>query len=80
VAEPTWLEQRPQRQDSLADQLTDLHRVAARLGMYDAADWLWKAMQLRDDDPWDELCDCGDRACTGDHCVPPQRELMEDES
>lgn len=34
--------QQPQRQDSLDDQLHDLHRVAARLGMYDAADWLWK--------------------------------------
>jgi hypothetical protein len=43
----TWLPQRPQRQDSLVDQLTDLHRVAARLGMYDAADWLWKHV------PWD---------------------------
>jgi len=40
----TWLEPRPQRQDSLTDQLVDLHRVAARLGMYDAADWLWKWM------------------------------------
>jgi hypothetical protein len=28
----------PQRQDSLTDQLTDLHAVANRLGMYDAAD------------------------------------------
>lgn len=32
----------PQRQDSLADQLRDLHHLAARVGMYDAADWLWK--------------------------------------
>jgi hypothetical protein len=39
-----WTPQQPQRQDSLRDQLTDLHRVAARLGMYNAADWLWKAM------------------------------------
>jgi hypothetical protein len=44
----TWLEQKPQRQDSLADQLADLHRVAARLGMYDAADWLWKRMHHPD--------------------------------
>jgi hypothetical protein len=36
--------QQPQRQDSLAAQLRDLHVVAARLGMYDAADWLWKRM------------------------------------
>lgn len=38
-----WLDQipqLPQRQDSLADQLHDLHIVATRLGMYDAADWL----------------------------------------
>jgi hypothetical protein len=41
MAVETWPEQRPQRQDSLTDQLIDLHRVAARLGMYDAADWLW---------------------------------------
>jgi hypothetical protein len=39
---PEWPTQRPQRQDSLNDQLRDLHRLAARLGMYDAADWLWK--------------------------------------
>lgn len=36
------IKQQPQRQDSLSEQLDDLHRVAARLGMYDAADWLWK--------------------------------------
>lgn len=36
------IEQRPPRQDSLKDQLADLHTVASRLGMYDAADWLWK--------------------------------------
>lgn len=34
--------QQAERQDCLADQLSDLHIVAARLGMYDAADWLWK--------------------------------------
>jgi len=27
-----------QSQDSLADQLKDLHRIATRLGLYDAAD------------------------------------------
>jgi hypothetical protein len=42
---PEWPTQQPQRQDSLADQLRDLHRIAARYGMYDAADWLWKRMQ-----------------------------------
>lgn len=30
------------RGDALLDQLMDLHIVSARLGMYDAADWLWK--------------------------------------
>lgn len=29
-----------QRQDSLSDQLCDLHRYSVQLGMYDAADWL----------------------------------------
>lgn len=37
-----WPPQEPQRQDSLAEQLKDLHILAARYGMYDAADWLWK--------------------------------------
>lgn len=32
--------QLPQRQDSLLDQLHDLQRVATRLGMYDAADYI----------------------------------------
>jgi hypothetical protein len=32
--------ERPQRQDSLNDQLEDLVAVANRLGMYDAADYL----------------------------------------
>jgi len=32
--------QLPQRQDSLSDQLHDLQRVATKLGMYDAADFL----------------------------------------
>lgn len=34
------IEQRPQRQDSLAEQLNDLFMVARRLGMCDAMDWL----------------------------------------
>lgn len=34
------LEQQPQRQDSLNDQLSDLAHVANRLGMYDAADYI----------------------------------------
>lgn len=42
----SWsIEQRPQRQDSLEEQVLDLHIAAARLGMYDAADWLWKQIQ-----------------------------------
>lgn len=36
-------DQQPQRQDSVTDQLNDLFIVASRFGMYDAADWLWKA-------------------------------------
>ena len=36
--------QQIQRQDSLTDQVRDLHRIAARLGMYDAADFLWKSV------------------------------------
>jgi hypothetical protein len=32
----------PQRQDSVLDQLIDLHSVANRLGYYDAADFLKK--------------------------------------
>lgn len=30
----------PQRQDSTMTQVLDLHRIANRLGLYDAADWL----------------------------------------
>lgn len=33
-------ERRLQRQDSLEDQLDDLSRVAAKLGMWDAEDWI----------------------------------------
>ena len=29
---------RPQRQDSVSDQLADLRQIANRMGMYDAAD------------------------------------------
>ena len=40
---PALPPQQPQRQDSLSAQLRDLHDVAVRLGMYDAATWLtWK--------------------------------------
>lgn len=34
----------PQRQDGLADQLRDLVALANLHGMYDAADWLERAM------------------------------------
>ena len=37
---------RPQRQDSVIDQLQDLARVAARLGMYDAADSIKQSFEL----------------------------------
>lgn len=37
---------RTQRQDSAIDQLQDLARVAARLGMYDAADAIRQAFEL----------------------------------
>jgi hypothetical protein len=33
-------DQKPQRQDSLTEQLRDLVHVANREGMYDAADWI----------------------------------------
>lgn len=36
----------PQRQDSLINQLEDLRRVAIRLGMYDAADWMARRYPL----------------------------------
>ena len=36
---------RPQRQDSLRDQLQDLQAVANRLGMYDAADYLRNVLE-----------------------------------
>lgn len=35
-----------QRQDSETEQLYDLWMVATKLGMYDAADWLWKNAEL----------------------------------
>jgi len=34
------LNQCPQRQDSLTEQMKDLHTVAIKLGCYDAADYL----------------------------------------
>ena len=34
-----------QRQDSLTDQLNDLIAVADRLGMYDAADFIFKTLE-----------------------------------
>ena len=38
--------ERPQRQDSLSDQLEDLIAVANRLGMYDASDYLQRLAKL----------------------------------
>lgn len=40
VSELPYIPLQSQRQDSVADQLADLARVANRLGMYDAADWI----------------------------------------
>jgi hypothetical protein len=39
--------QRPQRQDALNDQLSDLVWVAHRLGMYDAADFIVKVLETK---------------------------------
>ncbi len=47
---PNWIELLPcmvQRQDSTHEQLVDLHRVAVRLGMYDAADVLKASLLSR---------------------------------
>lgn len=45
TADRLRIKQQPQRQDSLIDQLRDLHIIAARIGAYDAADWLWKQIK-----------------------------------
>lgn len=37
---PTDIPQQTQRQDSVYEQVKDLHGWAVRLGMYDAADWM----------------------------------------
>lgn len=42
------IEQRPQTQEALDDQLRTLHVAAARLGLYDAADWLWRTAKLNE--------------------------------
>lgn len=41
------IEQQPQRQDSLDDQLRDVKAMANRMGCYDAADWIERAMRSR---------------------------------
>ncbi len=46
IANDLKIQQQPQRQDSLAEQLHDLCIVATRLGMYDAVDWLREAVAL----------------------------------
>lgn len=43
------LPNKPQRQDSTGRQLRDLHSVANKLGMYDAADALKNAFFQNDD-------------------------------
>ena len=40
LIEGVYLPRLAQRQDSLLSQVLDLHAVANRLGMYDAADWI----------------------------------------
>lgn len=40
----TRVDRRPQRQDSLNDQLSDLVQVANHLGMYDAADFITRQL------------------------------------
>ena len=45
------LEQMPQRQDSLRDQLLDLHTVANKIGMYDAADLISKWLEQTEFNP-----------------------------
>jgi hypothetical protein len=52
IADVLMIQQRPPRQDSLEDQLRDLHVLAARLGCYDAADWLWRNGLGADDAVW----------------------------
>jgi hypothetical protein len=42
VADKLRIPQQPQRRDPLPRQLRDLHIVAARLGCYEAANWIWK--------------------------------------
>lgn len=41
------LPRRPQSQQSLKDQLAELHPVAVRLGLYDAADFLQRIIEER---------------------------------
>ena len=45
------IRQREQRQDSLTEQLKTVHIAAARLGCYDAADWLWRQAPLHRTEP-----------------------------
>jgi len=42
TANKLGIQPQPPRQDSLEDQLRDVHIIAARVGCYDAADWIWK--------------------------------------
>lgn len=45
IASVLRIQQQAPRQDSLIDQLEDLYVLAARVGCYDAADWLWKQIK-----------------------------------
>jgi len=49
---------RPQRQDSTISQVQDLIRVAARLGMYDAADSIKQVLELGKFDDIQYGCHC----------------------
>ena len=63
---------RPQRQDSAIDQLQDLARVAARLGMYDAADSIKQAFELGKFSDIRYGCHCDIEntvSCQPDDCV-----------
>lgn len=47
LADQLRIQRQPQSQAPLADQLRELHIMAARAGLWAAADWLWKKAELR---------------------------------
>ena len=46
MADRLRIQRQPQSQQALAVQLRELHIIAARVGYYDAADWIWKTGKL----------------------------------